>query len=161
MDKGIVWMALSIIIIIILSVGLLGTTANERNLQNKIRQYKDDICDYKRQIDNDTQEIDNLKEEIERLNEIIEEKDETIYVLKNMLGDCNETSKLIYDVNRDDVVNATDVCKVCTYLECGLTPVEQFFYKHYENGFNLLYDVNMDGKVNYEDCQEILDHQNG
>jgi hypothetical protein len=84
---------------------------------------------------------------------------ETEYIYINSTIYDNNTvylSTSIFDVTRDGRVDYQDVCRVYSYVQNGLCPVEELFYSKYPNPYNLLFDVNVDGTVNLDDVELIL-----
>lgn len=61
------------------------------------------------------------------------------------------------DVTGNGVVDYNDVCTVLHYVNNGLSLIEESFYNKYSNPYEILYDVNRDGKVNTNDVELILD----
>jgi len=124
-------------------------------------------------------EIDALESDVETLEEgldywrdmymnnpkIITET-ETEYIYINTTEYITETlwhNDTIYldnihcDVDGDGKVDYNDVCKVLHYVNNGLSFVEETFYNKYPNPYDILYDVNRDGKVNTTDVELILE----
>ena len=146
--------------IIILMMTSFTLSANVASLNIDIDQYKEDklecateILEHETSIENKIDEINNLQNQLD--NYECPEPD-IIYI--NTTEYIYETFYLenrIYDVDRNGIINYNDACEVLYYVNHDPRWIEQKCYDLCGNCWELLYDVNCDGKVNISDVDDI------
>lgn len=64
----------------------------------------------------------------------------------------------ICDVNRDGIVDTMDAAEILWYGRQPHPWLEEFIWERYGNPYEKLYDVNVDGYVNGNDVDFVLEH---
>jgi len=134
------------------------------SLEERIHNYK--IEDANQDFNIETLQAENnvLKQEVEDWKQlyysyepkiIYRNKTRYVEVYTNIYID-----DAIFDVNRDNSVDYTDVAEVFWYINHGISIIEDWVFNRYGNPYEKLYDVNSDGNVNLLDVDLIWEYAN-